>query len=299
MKNFISVFTLFAFTLSLACCKKTETGPASGSVTFKVDSTTDFTSSFAGGNWESGNSLLNITAKGGKSIIVINVAMPNGIKTGTYNFSAASGGAGTATFYRPDTAIVNEGYYSSIDAKSFGTLIVTGVTSDSVLTGTFTFTLKDPNSGKLKVITTGAINSVKVIDNKKNTTTNGSTFTAKIDGTLWTSTLTAGTVSSGKLNISASDGVKSMGITVPSNVTAGSYTMDFFTGTYIGVYNPTFSLTNPQSFIASTATSKLTITANNATTKTITGTFNFKGEDFSQQSTKVYLITEGTFNVKY
>ena len=104
MKNLASVLMLLAFALSLACCKKTETSPASsGSVTFKVDSTTSFTSSLASGTWEPNNSLLNITAKGGKSLIVMTLAMPAGLKVGTYAFSNTTSLNGT--LFKPDTEI--------------------------------------------------------------------------------------------------------------------------------------------------------------------------------------------------
>ena len=295
MKNLASVLMLLAFALSLACCKKTETSPASGSVTFKVDSTTSFTSSLAGGTWEPNNSLLNITAKGGKSLFTMTLAMPNGLKAGTYAFSSTTSQNGT--LFKPDTA-VTQNFLSNVDTKSFGTLVISNVTTDSLITGTFTFTLKDPVGGTLKKITVGVINNVKAINNKS-ITTSGSTFSAKIDGTLWTPTQVTGLVSSNNLIITASDGTKSIGFTLPSNIAVGSYTFDFFTGTYIALYNPTNSTTNPMSFIASTATSKLTITEKNTSTKQIKGTFNFKGEDITSSTTRTYLITEGTFSVKY
>jgi hypothetical protein len=51
--------------------------------------------------------------------------------------------------------------------------------------------------------------------------------------------------------------------------------------------------------VGSTATSKLTITEHNTTTKSIKGTFNFKGTDITGASTPSFLITEGAFSIKY
>jgi Family of unknown function (DUF6252) len=298
MKNFNVFMAFCALALTLVCCRGNDVTPTtSGSMTFKIDSTTTFTSSTIGSVWEPATSLLNITAKGGKSIIVMNLAMPNGIKAGTYNFTATS--TPTATYYRPDTSKITEGYYSNIDAKTFGTLIITSVTTDSLITGTFTYNLKDPTSAIIKKITAGVFTKVKVINNKSIVSTGGNTFTVKVDGTAFVPTQITALNSLGKIAIVASNGTKTVGITVTNTVAAGNYTMDFFTNNYIGQYNPTFSATSTSYFVASTATSKLTITEHNTTTKSLKGTFNFKATDFAGTSTTSYLLTEGTFAVKY
>jgi Family of unknown function (DUF6252) len=298
MKNFNAFMALCALSLTLVCCGGDDVTPtASGAMTFKIDSTTTFTSSTMGSVWEPATSLLNITAKGGKSLIVMNLALPNGIKAGTYNFTATS--TPTATFYRPDTSKITEGYYSNIDAKTFGTLIITSVTTDSLITGTFTYNLKDPTSAVIKKITAGVFTKVKVVNNKSIVSTNGNTFAVKIDGTAFVPTQITGINALGKISITASNGTKSVGITVPNTVAVGNYTMDFFANSsnYVGQYNPTFTSTSY--FVASTATSKLTITEHNTTTKSLKGTFNFKATDFAGTVTTSYLLTEGTFAVKY
>jgi Family of unknown function (DUF6252) len=265
-------------------------------MTFKIDSTTTFTSSTIGSVWEPTNSLLNITAKGGKSIIVMNLALPNGIKAGTYNFTATS--TPTATFYRPDTSKITEGYYSNIDSKTFGTLIITSVTTDSLITGTFTYNLKDPTSAIIKKITAGVFTKVKVVNNKSLVSTSGNTCTAKIDGTAFTGTQVTVKKSSTDLVITALDDTRALGIQVPAAITVGNYTMNLGTD-YIGQYNPTLVVSGTTLFVAVTATSKLTITENNTTTKSLKGTFNFKAADYFGRITTTYLITEGTFAVKY
>jgi hypothetical protein len=299
MKNFNVFMALCALALTLVCCNGNNdvTPTASGSMTFKIDSTTTFTSSTMGGVWEPTNSYLNMTAKGGKSLMVINIQMPNGIKTGTYTFSATSGL--NITFYRPDTAKITESYRSDLDAKSFGSLIITAVTADTLLTGTFTYNLKDPVSGIVKKITAGVFTKVKILNNKTIVSTGSNTFAVKVDGTALVPTQITGISAFGKVSIVASDGTKSVSITVPTTAVAGNYTMDFFGSEYIGQYNPTFSTTATNYFVASTATSKLTITEHNTTTKSLKGTFNFKATDFVGTSTKTYLLTEGTFAVKY
>jgi Family of unknown function (DUF6252) len=294
MKNLISVFAILSAIVLLTCCKKTETTP-SASVTFKVDSTTAFQSALVGSTWEPTNNLLNLTAKGGKSIIVINVQMNAGLKAGTYPISAASV-ALTSAFFRPDTSVTTEGYYSIV-ATAGGSLVISSVTADSLITGTFSFNLINPTTSKVKKITLGVYTNVKVVNNKSIVTTGSNTFSAKIDGVLFAPTQIVGGSSFGQLVISASNGTKSIAISVPSNIAVGAYTMDFF-GTSQGIYNPTLSATGT-SYSASSATSKLTITEHNTTTKSIKGTFNFKGTDQFGTGTTSFLITEGAFSIKY
>jgi hypothetical protein len=297
-KSAILSLSFLATLLVFVCCKKDQVTPSStGTVTFTVDSLTKFQSSAVGGVWESTNSLMNITAKGGKSIIVMNVIMPSGLKAGTYNFTATSA-AGMAIFYRPDTTVITEGYYSNIDTKSFGTLIITSVTADSLVTGTFTYTLKDPVSAKIKKITTGVLTQVKVKDNRAITTgTTTNSFTAKVDGVVFKPTQITGVSAFGKISLVASDGTKSIGLNIIQTAKAGTYTMDFL-GDYSAQYIPSMSISNPVSYVGVPATSKLIITEHTTTTKVIKGTFNFIGEEFLG-GTKKYTITEGVFSVKY
>jgi hypothetical protein len=302
MRNFLMLVALLASLMTLTQCKSDDTDTPTpdantGAVTFKVDSLTDFNSSKVGSVWESTNSTLNLTAKGGKSIISISVVMPNGFKTGTYNFTASSS-ALMATFYRPDSSVITEGYFSNIDTKSFGTVNITSITTDSIMTGTFTFTLKDPVSAKIKKIANGVFTKVKVADNKSLVVGGSNTFSAKIDGVLFSPKQITATKFFGKISIVGSDGTKTIGLTVLETAKVGTYTMDFF-GDYTAQFNPSMSSTNPASFVASSTTSKLTITEHNTSTKVIKGTYNFKGEEFLGTSTKAYMITEGAFKLSY
>jgi hypothetical protein len=223
--------------------------------------------------------------------------MPNGLKTGAYTFNNRSAAANT-TFFREDTAKTTEGYYSNLDAQTSGVLTLTNITADSLITGTFKFTLKDPVTGKTKILDNGVITNVKAVNNKSIVSVGSNTFSAKIDGGVWSPKQIFGTKSIGKIIITASDGTKSIGLQFIETVKTGTYTMDFG-GDYVALYNPTNSTTNPESYVASTATSKLTISEHNTATRQIKGSFNFKGELFLSSSTKSYLITEGVFSVKY
>jgi hypothetical protein len=299
MKNLSSLCVFWALVITLASCNKDEASPAplSGSVNFKFDSTKIFQSTFSSGVWEPNNALLSIVAKAGKSLLVMNTLMPNGLKAGTYSFTANAPFA-MVTFFREDSTKVTEGYYSNIDGGSYGVLVITNVTADSLVTGTFKFMLKDPVTSKIKVLDQGVITDLKVVNNKSITTGGTNTFSAKIDGVLWPGKQILGSNYFGKITITNSDGTKSMGFQLVETIKPGTYNMDFGSDYHVQ-YSPTLSLTNPESYVASTATSKLTITEHNTTTRQIKGTFNFKGTLFPNAGTKSYLITEGAFSVKY
>ena len=175
MKNFLALCTFFTLFLSLMSCHQDETNPSNstGSVTFKIDSTSSFTSSYSGGIWDSNNALMNITAKSGKSLIVINTVMPNGLKVGSYSFNASSGLS--TTFYRPDTLITNEGYYSTTSGSS-GIVTITSVSSDSLVTGTFGFILVNPVTGTRKILLNGTITGVKIVNNASIVSTGTNSF---------------------------------------------------------------------------------------------------------------------------
>lgn len=299
MKNISSLFIFLAFVAAFVCCNKTEEQPtgSTGSVSFKYDSTKNFQSSYSGSVWEPNNGLLNITAKAGKSLLVINTLMPNGIKKGTYSFFASSP-TGMAAFFREDSTQVSEAYFSNIDVGSFGILTITDVTTDSLITGTFAFFLKNPINDKLKVLLEGKITAVKVVNNKTIVTGGTNTFSAKIDGVLWSPKQLTAIKNFGNIQLTASDGTKSMGLSLVETIKTGTYQMDFGSD-YHAQFSPTFSITNPQSYIAAPSTSKLTITEHNTATRQLKGTFSFKGDLFPSPSTKSYLITEGAFSMKY
>lgn len=297
MKNSLAVCGIFMLLLFLMSCKKSDTNPSNstGSVTFKIDTTgnNNFTSTYSGGIWEPNNALLSITAKGGKSIIVINIAMPNGLKVGDYSFGASTGFS--TAFFRPDTLIATEGYYSIVSGAS-GSVKISSVSSDSVVTGTFNFILIDPVTGKTKRLSNGAITGVKIVNNTSIVTGGTNSFSAKIDGTLWSPKQITGSKNFGTISITASDGVKSMGLTIIETAKAGVYTMDSFSD-YSAQYLP--SLSSATSYVPDPSTSKLTILEHNTSTRRMRGSFNFKGSAFPTPTTKTYTITEGVFDVKY
>ena len=118
------------------------------------------------------------------------------------------------------------------------------------------------------------------------------TFRVKIDGTDFTYNLLSGNTSFNMILITASQGgTKSVGITMPSNVTPGSY--NYGGTTYVGSYNPDAS-----TFLGA-ETGNLTILEHNTTTKRIRGTFNFHANTVFSHLPPNAELTEGYFSVVY
>jgi len=119
------------------------------------------------------------------------------------------------------------------------------------------------------------------------------TFRVKIDGTSWTPGSIAGVNSFGSISVVANEITlsKTVGITMPSDITPGSYTFDALGGQYIGLYNP-----NTTTTLASSS-GTLTIIEHNKTTKRIRGNFNFVAQPILGGAGSN--LTEGYFSVKY
>jgi hypothetical protein len=166
-------------------------------------------------------------------------------------------------------------------------------TTRKTISGTFNGKLYRALDGKTRMITEG------VFENLSYTTTlppvnSKDTFRVKIDGAGWTPQSVTGAAISftNQLSIVANDATatKTVGITMPLNITPGTYNLDFFGLTYIGQYNL------GSTYLASQS-GKLTILEHNVSTKRIRGNFNFVGKELLGPQTAQ--ITEGYFSVIY
>ncbi len=79
-------------------------------------------------------------------------------------------------------------------------------------------------------------------------------------------------ITNGQLLIAgfSAGGLSDVGLLMPPDIAPGSYPLDFATGQYIGIYNPTPTVT-----LISQSSGTLTITSNDTVAKLIKGTFNF------------------------
>jgi hypothetical protein len=177
-------------------------------------------------------------------------------------------------------------------ADAGGIITITKIDkTNKTITGTFVFKAYRDSDSKQVVITEGSFENLKYTDQLQPTT--GSDFKVKIDGTLWTAKSVQGIVQSGELNLIATelDFSKTVSLTMPANITAGTYDLADATK-FISFYM------KGTTDIFAAISGSMTITENNAGTKTIKGTFNFDGLNIIGNGTTAKL-TEGTFSIKY
>jgi hypothetical protein len=213
----------------------------------------------------------------------------------------------TGTFILNDTSLsyalfgnlldsVSAVYETNFGAGS-GTVTISSIdTANHLLSGTFKLTLVNPVDNSTKIITGGVFSSIPY-----NGTTGGvppgggnDTLEALVNGNQFVSAQIEASTSMGQLLIAgiSSDGISDLALIMPGNVSPGSYSMDYATGVYIGIYYP-----SQGTVLASNNNGTLTIISNNTITKRIVGTFSFVGSPFTSGSTAN--ITNGYFSLTY
>jgi hypothetical protein len=208
-----------------------------------------------------------------------------GTAKGTYSLDAGTSHAGA---YQKSSG--SQAYLSQYGTGSGGTVTITEIDeTNKTISGTFSMTGENAMTNEKVVITNGKFNKVKYTTT---TTPTKNKMTAKVDGNAWEATSVFATVAMGKISISGTkNGAGSVGIFVPDDVTAGTYTFSMF-GDYVAQYNP-----NSQTFYGAD-NGTITITSHDETARTLKGTFEFDASDFSGGSGSAE-ITEGSFEVKY
>ncbi|KGO91903.1 DUF6252 family protein [Flavobacterium subsaxonicum] len=172
-------------------------------------------------------------------------------------------------------------------------------TVNHTVTGTFKFTgarftnPEDSESVAIDTIefTNGSFTSIPYTADVVGPTNNS--FFAKLDGADFIPTNITGYVAMDRISLVGRRGpVENIGITVPSNITNGTYEISMF-GNYVGIYILDSSTTG--TFGANSGT--LTITEHDTANNRIKGTFSFTATMFTSNDT--HQITAGTFDVGY
>jgi len=162
------------------------------------------------------------------------------------------------------------------------------------ISGTFFFKLFRDIDSHQKIITSGVFYKLSYA-NSLPTAKSTDTLQASIDGSSWTAQSIDAQVVSGQLGIAGSlvNGSQTVGLIMPTLIAPGSYDMDFTLGTFIGLYNPTPTV--------SLASSKgtLTILANSVRTHRIRGNFQFLATDLQGGPTTSHNLTNGFFSIYY
>lgn len=204
-----------------------------------------------------------------------------------------------STLPNPIAFTTNQGTYPT---ESGGEVNITSIdTANKKMSGTFSFKVFRMMDGLGRNITEGSFTNLSYTTTlpPANAT---DTFKVKISGTQWNPpTIFAVKAPAvpplpATIAVSGTDATASkvVGLIFPADIIPGSYTLDFFGGTYIGQYNPNSNPQNSQASVSGT----LQIISHNTSTKRIRGNFNFRSEELLNPLAFT-LLTEGYFSVTY
>jgi hypothetical protein len=165
---------------------------------------------------------------------------------------------------------------------------------NKTLTGTFSFKVYRDIDSHQKTITSGVFYKLPYVTSLP-PASNSDTIQASIDGNKWSAESIDAQSMSGQLIISGSlaNGSQTVGLLMPSDITAGKYNLAFSGATYIGLYNPA-----PNLALAS-STGTMTILGNNSWTHRIWGNFQFTAIDPLALVNASHVISNGYFSVTY
>lgn len=310
MKKFNILFvSLLVLILSLNSCSKDESVGDSTSVakdgTLKVD--------FDGKTFVSttvqaivNESYISITGLRAPNGDFIQITLPTN-KVGTYtwkNFSnideplvLAYTPAGGANAY---ICVPKEDADGILNYTDTGVLTISSI--DNVtkkISGTFEFTgidfMGNNANGETKKFTKGSFTNISfaadVVTPTPTPTSN--TFSAKLDGVDFIPTNIFTLLQSGRISISARKGsVETIGISLPSTIKEGTYTVESYGLDYIFQYSKDMTATG--NF---TGEGSVVISSHDTAKKIIKGTFKTKYT--SLFATATYNVTDGAFSVSY
>jgi hypothetical protein len=183
-----------------------------------------------------------------------------------------------------------------------GTVNITSIdTVNKRISGTFTFKVFRQTDGLQRTFEQGSFTNLLYTTTlpPSNAT---DTFKVKIGGTSWTPNAVTGVKTPpvgpmpAQIAIVANNATatKTVGLTMPADIIPGTYTLDFFSGTHIGSYNPDGTASHAQASVSG----ELIILSHNTSTKRIRGTFRFRSEELLNPAAFTEL-TEGYFAITY
>jgi hypothetical protein len=212
---------------------------------------------------------------------------PNALQAGAYQDSA-SGSIGFGSNASADTS------------KAGGIVNITVIdTVRKTISGTFRFKVYRATDSATRSLTEGVFNNISyapVVVAPSGT----DTFRVKVDGVDFPYTSLNGIRLTTPLDIvsvtaSTANSAKTVGITMPGNVTVGTYNFVPFGFDYIGQYNINTSATS--GIYMSSNAGSVQILEHNLTTKRIRGNFTFRAK--ALLSADSANLTAGYFSVKY
>lgn len=231
-------------------------------------------------------------------------------KVGTYTWSsvAALGGV-MAIMYTPSSGVEPFLAYAKSTSGPASFLGYTDTASitiskidvvNSKISGTFQFTGAKYSDAALtniaiKTFTNGSFTDLTFTSDVPVTPTTNS-FSAKLDGTVYTPAYIDALASSGIVNVIARRGtVETIGLSFPTTISAGTYPLDSYIGDYKAGYIKNNNADGSGIFSVNAGT--MTIISHDKVNKKVIGTFTFTSNSLLVSET--HNITEGAFSVSY
>lgn len=292
LRSFLLPLVLFSF---VACTKENSnernnaTGPGAG----------DFYATIGGNLWNADSLQLVLVSSDGVSINgisktgdQISILLP-AFKTGTYTLGAQS----SSYALYANLLNSNANVYVSNAGSAGGTVTISSIdTVNHVVSGSFEFSLTNPADNTTETVAKGVFDFVPyaagIVGIVPPPGAPKDTVEVTVDGNKFFASDVEISDSAGQMLIAGFSGTQDVGLFFPTDITAGTYNLDFTTGLYIGVYNPDPSVT-----LLSQSGGTITILSNNTTTRRISGTFNFLASPVGSGPTAN--LTQGYFAANY
>ena len=296
MKSLLSGCLLIASLFSFISCTK-ELSKENNTGTQILNG--DFYATIDGTQWNADSLQLALLNNSGFTISglsktgeQITMLLPT-LKTGNYTFNALSVPIAVCS----NTIVNTSTVYISNTGAAGGNVTISSIDSvKHLVSGSFTFTLIDPADNSRTAITAGVFTLVPYsVDTTGVISSSASdTLQAIVGGVQFNSAQVVSSITNGALFIAgiSSDGVSDIALGMPSDISAGTYNMDFATGEYYGVYNP-----NSNTILLSQMNGTLTIASNDTVARRVIGTFSFIASPM--MSGTPVTITAGYFSVSY
>jgi Family of unknown function (DUF6252) len=292
LRSLLFTLTLFAF---IACnkemSKEGSNGPGPGAG--------DFYAIIGGKLWNADSLQLVLVSPNGVSINglsktgdQISILLPE-FKVGVYTLGAQS----SSYALYANLLNSNANVYVSNAGSAGGTVTISSIdTVNRVVSGSFEFTLTNPADNSTETVAKGVFDYVPyaagIVGVVPPPGAPKDTLEVTVDGNKFFASDVEISDSAGQMLVAGFSGIQDVGLFFPSDITAGTYNLDFTAGLYIGVYNPDPSVT-----LLSQSGGTITIISNNTTTRRITGTFNFVATPVGSGPTAN--LTQGYFAANY
>ena len=235
------------------------------------------------------NNTINVTGiSAADQVITITLT---GTTVGTYSLDPNLPNAVAYTESNDGTAIAFVSN-QNIANMNYGEVVISEINMETMrLSGTFTTEVHRLSDGGDIIITEGIFNDIAF---EETIPSSAFELSATIDGTVFDASVVSGLVSSGNLAITGSDamGQESIGLTLPDDITPGTYSL----GTPgLSSYGAQYNLDSSTFLSAESGT--LTIEEHQVADKIIKGTFSFEASELAGSNTAS--ITAGSFELTY